>query len=730
MPTKRLVLAISLIGLCASAAAAAEAGGLKVEQSLNSRTIPPWEILEITFRHEAVYKDPFFDVTIDVTFTSPGGKTFKVGGFHYGSTEKPKITKTDPPAGAKGRPQVQYAFPKADTWKARFTTGEVGKWAYAWTFANAEGGKASGQGEFECLVGRAPKRPRHGFVRQDPAHPMWWVFDDGTPYFPIGFQDGQFDPQGLGTCLATAGMDGPFRMDRTNRPAVPPGALFRPGPAPNPQNCDVQFRRFARAGFNCLRFSQQNFSYTIMPNLDHINVMESIMTDDLLRYCRKYRMQIFYGLFGYMKVAADHPEDAKAMEKVKRLIKYSVDRWGAYVDFWEFLNEQKAEARWYEITVPYLKSLDPYHHPVTTSWERPELEGIELNAPHQYVGINELGCDMQIAGAAAGWKKFNKPVIVGEAGNNAGKWTPEKPWPPGVGGVWDPGSAQRMRIRNWTGLFNEVSFIFWNTSGSKDAHFMNIWLGPREREYVRAMQDFAYSLGGGLKMLPVTTSAHAEVRAWGLAGARRAGVYLHHFKDHAAPVKGLTVTLDVPQAAKAYWYATETAHILGTADAPAGRQTFTAPDFTVDLALLITPDGCPDIDKDGIPNDRDPDNDNDGVPDARDAFPLEPEEWEDKDGDLIGDNLDADIDGLPGGDDRNHNGIPDHEEMDIDGDGVPRAGAVPWDAFPLDPKEWRDTDGDGIGDNSDPDIDGDGFTNAEERAAGTDPYDPLSFPVK
>ena len=36
-----------------------------------------------------------------------------------------------------------------------------------------------------------------------------------------------------------------------------------------------------------------------------------------------------------------------------------IDRWGAYVDFWEFLNEQHADARWYEIVIPYLESLDP-----------------------------------------------------------------------------------------------------------------------------------------------------------------------------------------------------------------------------------------------------------------------------------------------------------------------------------------------------------------------------------
>ena len=717
--------------LCLASASSARAGtagapALRVEATQNVKVIPRWEVFEITFRHDGTYADPFFDVTIDLVFTAPNGKTFQVGGFHYGSSEKPKITVTEP-AGGRGRTTVEYRFEKADLWKARFAPNETGRWMYSYTFSNVKGGKAEGKGEFECIVGRAP---RHGFVRQDPKSPMRWVFDDGTPYFPIGFQEGAGDQKGLGTSLSMASMDGPFRCDRPNLPPVPPGAMFRRGPAMNPQNFDVQFRRFSRCGFNMLRFSQQNCAYAITPSLDRIAVQESIMTDELLRQARKYGLQIFYGIFGYMKVSTDHPEDAAAMARVKRLIKYSVDRWGAYVDFWEFLNEQHAADGWYAIVTPYLHSIDPYNHPVTTSWERPELEGIEVCAPHQYLYPNELGCDMQIVGATAKWKKAGKPVIVGEAGNSIGRATPEKPAPIGFGGVWDAGSAQRMRIRNWTGLFTEVSFVFWNTSYARDGHFMNLWIGPREREYVRAMQDFAYRLGGGLKTAQAQVSDPAAVRAWAVANDRHAAVYLHHAKDHANPVRGLQVTIDVPRAAKGYWYSTETAAILGTFDAPAGRQTVAAPDFTVDLALLVTPDGCPDIDHDGIPNDKDPDNDNDGVPNAQDAFPLEPEEWADKDGDLIGDNMDADIDGLTDGDDRNHNGIPDYKELDYDGDGVPRAGAVPWDAFPNDPKEWRDTDGDGIGDNSDPDIDGDGWSNGEEKAAGTDPYDRLSFPVK
>ncbi|MYF29848.1 MAG: hypothetical protein F4169_13520 [Gammaproteobacteria bacterium] len=86
---------------------------------------------------------------------------------------------------------------------------------------------------------------------------------------------------------------------------------------------------------------------------------------------------------------------------------------------------------------------------------------------------------------------------------------------------------------------------------------------------------------------------------------------------------------------------------------------------------------------------RKPDADGDGFVDAADAFPNDPGDWADLDGDGIGDNADA----------------------DADGDG--RANAD--DAFPHDADEWADLDGDGVGDNADPDRDGDGVDNGDDR---------------
>jgi hypothetical protein len=718
----RMTLAVLAVCAGVGVASAQQVQPLEVASSQNTQALRPCDVFEITFTHDGQYADPFADVDIQVELTAPSGQTLRIGGFHYGSTEPPGIRILE--RGPGGRPRrVAYEFDRADTWKARFAPNELGQWTYAWLFRNRAGGQARGSGRFACVPGRVQN---HGFVRRNPANSFLWVFDDGSPYFPIGLQDCWGDGSGCGSVVAGAALEGPFRTDRTNLVELPDGPLYVRGPGMNPQNGDVYFRRHGRCGFNLFRFSPENCSYPLNRNLDRYLVQEAIMTDELLRTARKYDFRIMYGIFGYQKVFNENPGNAEGMARIERFVKYSVDRWGAYVDIWEFLNEQNAPDAWYARMVPYLRSIDPYGHPITTSWERPQLDGIEINAPHWYQRESELDSDRVTAQRAGNWKKHRKPVIVGEQGN----WVDnKKPRPVGVGGVWDAGSARRMRIRNWTALFTEIAVVFWDTSYARDGHFMNIWLGPTEREYVRAMQDFAYRLDSEVRMVPVEVSSPQEVRAYGLASRRRAAAYLHHFGNHERPVRGLVVALDVPAAATAYWYSPADAAVLGALNVPAGPQRLEAPPFVVDMALLITPDGPPDIDGDGVPNHLDPDDDDDGVEDAADAFPLEPEEWADVDRDLIGDNLDADLDADGMGDDRNGNGTPDHEEMDLDGDGFPRAQAVPWDAFPLDPTEWRDTDGDAIGDNGDPDDDGDGWSDAEEQAAGTDPLDAASFPV-
>lgn len=87
-----------------------------------------------------------------------------------------------------------------------------------------------------------------------------------------------------------------------------------------------------------------------------------------------------------------------------------------------------------------------------------------------------------------------------------------------------------------------------------------------------------------------------------------------------------------------------------------------------------------------------PDGDGDNVADQDDAFPLDPTQWADSDGDGYGDNQDG--------------SFPDRfpndptQCCDRDGDGYgDNASAANADAFPDDPTQWEDADGDGHGDN-------------------------------
>jgi hypothetical protein len=113
--------------------------------------------------------------------------------------------------------------------------------------------------------------------------------------------------------------------------------------------------------------------------------------------------------------------------------------------------------------------------------------------------------------------------------------------------------------------------------------------------------------------------------------------------------------------------------------------------------IVDSKDNCPDVanpeqadfDDDGLGDACDTDDDDDGVPDTEDAFPLDATEWDDSDGDNVGDNAD------------NCPTVANPDQADSDNDGVGDACDTEDDAGGI-----SDSDGDGIGDDVDncPDV--------------------------
>jgi len=101
------------------------------------------------------------------------------------------------------------------------------------------------------------------------------------------------------------------------------------------------------------------------------------------------------------------------------------------------------------------------------------------------------------------------------------------------------------------------------------------------------------------------------------------------------------------------------------------------------------------------------DSDGDGYADCDDAFPNDPTEWCDTDGDTIGNNED---------DDDDNDGYLDDYEFNTGSN-------------PLDPNSMPDYDGDGIDNDNDLDNDNDGFSDALEEELGRDPLDSEDRPA-
>ena len=137
-----------------------------------SDRVPLYGMLEILLANATAYANPFADVELEGTFTSPTGDDVVFCGFYDG----------DGKGGQNG-----------PVWKQRFMPGQVGTWSYVLSFSDGSPGK---KGTFECVAQEA----RPGPWKQDPDNPHWFRTMRGDrflpvamyancPYTPIDWQD-------------------------------------------------------------------------------------------------------------------------------------------------------------------------------------------------------------------------------------------------------------------------------------------------------------------------------------------------------------------------------------------------------------------------------------------------------------------------------------------------------------------------------------------------------------
>lgn len=522
------LMALLMVGIAVGAPAA---------QGVREKQPGPSVARYDVFEHAIPWKsssDPWDDVRVDVTLRSPSRRLFRIGAFYAGG----------------------------DTWKLRFAPGEVGAWS--WTAQVADGKRAeSFRGRFTVVRGTSP-----GFVRRSPYNRFRWTFANGLPYYPIGINDCT-QPITGDKPLAEWGLDGGFGSGHGHKS----GRLV---------GMNEYLSAYAAAGFNLFRWGPDNCSFKlyerIHPDGNVYSQSGLAYADQLITALRRYGFRIELVLFGFEPPFAQDAHDPAKMIAVKRYVRYVVNRYGAYVDIWELMNEASASDRWYTEVAGYLRSIDPYRHPVGTNYSQPDLAVMDYGADHWYETEDELQSDRRT------WERFQestarakgKPTLIDEQGN--------------VGQNWDSRSGVRMRLRVWTAFFAEGTLVFWNTSFVKDyknANSANIYLGPEERGYVRVLQNFTRGFDPRARIVSAPVSGSAPARSYALSGPAGYGLYLVAAGDHDREKIGVRVTVDPQRAGRARWLDPATGRVLRSAAVKAGKQSLDVPAFTTDIALKI-----------------------------------------------------------------------------------------------------------------------------------------------
>ncbi len=508
-----------------SAFASVKPNSQKIIIDASPRSIRVNDVYEISVHiDESQYANKYDDGLIEGIFSNAQGKTYNVRAFYYDK----------------------------NIWKLRFMPSLAGRWT--WTIRTAS---ASQHGSFTALPSDMP-----GFLSISRTDPRIFTLQNGTIFTPIGIQDCILDLKNDGEPLSQwfLGID------------IKPGTRVA-------VSMNTYLSTYAQSGFNIFRWGPGNCSFTLWNTLsssgNRYALNEGVWADTLFSALRSHNYHVWMTLFSFKLPFDASLNDAQKQTVIKHYLDYVVARYAAYVDVWELANEIKLDGHLITFMSDYIKSIDPYHHPVTVSWERPDLSSVDITSVHWYSRKCDQTCVNEVTLNSGLDKKTHKPLVFSEQGNFYSNW--------------DDQSAARMRVHLWAGFFNKIFFIFWNasrmqysnvdaTSGASD-----LYIGPTERQYVSALNTFTKNLSTTLIDHPITSSA---TNAFAMDSGKQILGYVFRRIWDSAP-SYCTISLKIPANGKIQWISTTTGLILSEQPVQKGALVLRSPIFSTDISFKI-----------------------------------------------------------------------------------------------------------------------------------------------
>jgi hypothetical protein len=372
-----------------------------------------YDPIDITVDLAGTWDNPFDpdDVRLDALVTTASGATYEMPGFFLVPHQRQV---------SRGMEIMMPA--SGGQWCVRLAATEVGPLR-----CELRARDRSGSVNLALPTIQVAASAARGFVRTSAADPRYLAFSNGSPYLPIGH----------------------------NLPIYPTSG----------QLADEAIAKMAAAGENWNRWwlSASGIGLEWEPTLGRYRQAQAARLDFALQLAREHGFVYMLCLDthqdfreggwganpfnlangGPCKTPGDWFTDATARRHYRNRLRYTVARWAAspQVLCWEFGNEfegwadtsQEALLAWHKEMAAYLRSIDPYRHPITTSfwsktgpevfWQIPEIDIVQT---HCYTNNDANVAEQVREYCLHQWRTFQKPHIFGEFGIRSHDTTADK----------------------------------------------------------------------------------------------------------------------------------------------------------------------------------------------------------------------------------------------------------------------------------------------------------------
>ena len=364
----------------------------------------------------ATYDNPFdpSDITVDAQVSPPRGETYSMPGFLYRPFDR----------SLKDGKEVMA--PSGDpSWRIRICPTEEGAYKVTVTAKDRTGVTNSPPFEF-----KATRSEAHGIIRVSPRNREYFEFSDGRSFYPIGANvcwgndRGTFSYDDWIPAYGKVGANymrvwlGPawvtFAMEASGKPEEGHGmGQFE---LPNAWRLDRVMDEANQNGMD------------VMLTIDSYNTLRAHNAYPAWDKAPQNREN-----GGPIRIWTDFWTNAQIEKWYKAKLRYLVGRYSAYSNImsWEFWNEvdltedYSAEVvkAWHKRMGDELRSLDPYHHLVTTSpadsmgnRDIDLLPELDYAQTHSYNNPDVAGGVLYQQSRKSEW---GKPHYVGEIGADA-----------------------------------------------------------------------------------------------------------------------------------------------------------------------------------------------------------------------------------------------------------------------------------------------------------------------